>query len=264
MAFLIILLIVAFLARRIFVFVGPGEAGILYRPLSTGTVIDFVYPEKLHIVNPINTMYIYNVREQVVNHEFFVLSIAGMPIKLSIAVRFKPQYNTLGLLHRDIGPDYVYTVILPHIESVLRRNIGRRTAEEIYTNKEGVLTDILVLAAFEVGKNYVEAKDILIRSLELPETVRQAIEDKLVQEQLFRSYEFRIQAATEEARRRKIEAQGISDYQAIITQTLTPSLLTWEGIQATHELAKSQNAKIVIFGQGDASLPIIMGGGLAR
>jgi len=244
---------------RILIVIKPGEAGVLYRMLSSGTVTDHIYAEGLHVINPLNTMYIYDTRVQIVFHDFEVLTKSGLPIKLSLAVRFQPIYELLGVLHQQVGPDYPDKIILPQIESVLRRNIGGYTPEDIYTNKEGVLSKIITLALEEVGRKFIYVDNIIIRSVELPESVRKSIELKLVHQQEFLAYGFKLKTEAEEAKRKKIEAKGVEAYQRIITPTLSDKLIKWQGIQATLELAKSPNSKVVVIGSGKNGLPIILG-----
>lgn len=258
-SFLLLILVFIILWSRILIVVKPGEAGVLYRMLTTGTVTDHIYPEGLHILMPLNRMYIYDTRVQIQFHEFDVLTSSGLPIKLSIAVRFQPIYELLGLLHQQVGPDYPNKIILPQIESVLRRNIGNYTPEDIYTNREGVLSKIITLALEEVGRKFIHVDEIIIRSVELPESVRSSIEAKLVSQQQFLAYNFKLKTEEEEAKRKRIEALGIEVYQRIITPTLNDKLIQWQGIQATLELAKSSNSKVVVIGSGKNGLPIILG-----
>ena len=256
---LVLMLVFVLLWSRILIVVKPGQAGVLYRMLSTGTVTDHIYPEGLHILQPLNTMYIYDTRVQIVLHQFDVLTSSGLPIKLSLAVRYQPIYELLGVLHQQVGPDYANKIILPQIESVLRRNIGRYTPEDIYTNREGVLSKIITLALEEVGKKYIQVDDIIIRSVELPDTVKKSIEDKLISEQQLLSYQFKLKTEEEESKRKLTEAAGIRAYQATIAETLTDRMIQWQGIQATTELAKSPNSKVIVIGSSKNGLPIILG-----
>ncbi|MCX7180518.1 MAG: prohibitin family protein [Proteobacteria bacterium] len=255
---LIAVLIIIVLWSRILVVIRPGEAGVMYRMLSSGTVTDRVYTEGLHIVMPLNSIYKYDTRVQLVLHDIETLTKSGLPIKLHLAVRFQPIFELLGLLHQNVGPDYANKIILPQIESVLRRNIGNYTPEDIYTNKDGVLSNIITLALEEVGRKYIQVDDIIIRSVELPESVRASIEAKIVNEQQFLAYAFRLKTEEQEAKRKKIEAVGYEDYQTIISRSLTDKILQWEGIHATAELAKSPNAKVVVIGSGKNGLPLIL------
>ncbi|WP_353571113.1 prohibitin family protein [Candidatus Albibeggiatoa sp. nov. BB20] len=253
-------LLVVFLWPRIFITINGGEAGVLYKRFTIGTVTDYVYPEGLHIIFPWDIMHIYDARVQLVKHQFKVLTNQGLPVYLKIAIRFHPEYELIGVLHQKIGPDYVNKIIIPQIESVMRRNIGKYTPEDIYTNKEGVLSNIIVLALEETGRKYVRISDIIIRSLDLPEPVAKSIEDKLVYEEQYKSYIYILEREKQEADRKRIEAEGIKDYQRIIAETLDDKMLTWQGIKATAELSESENAKVLIFGnQGTNGLPLILG-----
>ena len=255
---LLLILVIIVLWSRILVVIRPGEAGVLYRMLTTGTVTDHVYAEGLHIVMPLNTMYKYDTRVKITLHELDVLTSSGLPIKLSLAVRYKVTYDLLGILHQQVGPDYPNKIILPQIESVLRRNIGQYTPKDIYTNRAGVLSKIISLALEEVGRRFIQVDDIIIRSVQLPEGVQKSIETKLVNEQQFLAYKFRLKMEAEEATRKGIEAEGIAAYQKIISKTLNDKLVQWQGIQATLELAKSPNSKVIVIGAGKAGLPIIL------
>lgn len=256
--FLAMVLLFVVLWSRILVVIKPGEAGVLYRMLTSGTVTDQVYTEGLHVVMPLNTMYKYDTRVQVIFHDIEVLTKSGLPIKLHLAVRFQPIFELLGLLHQNVGGDYANKIILPQIESVLRRNIGNYTPEDIYTNKDGVLSNIITLALEEVGRKYIQVDDIIIRSVELPESVRASIETKIVNEQQYLAYDFKLKTEEQEAKRKKIEASGLDEFQKIISRSLSEEVLKWQGIRATTELAKSQNAKVVVIGSGQNGLPIIL------
>jgi regulator of protease activity HflC (stomatin/prohibitin superfamily) len=254
---LIAALIFAFFWQRIIIKIESGEAGILFRVFS-GTQIEKVYEEGVHIFSPLDTLYIYEIRKQVAYHDFDVISNKGLIIGLSLAIRYRPEYELLGVLHQQIGPDYLNRVILPQIESVMRKQLGNYTAEQIYTNEAGLLTNAILTALDEVGRNYVEVEDIIIRSITLPPKLVKAIEDKLEQEEFMKSYEFRQQTAQKEADRLAIEAKGIQNYHTIVDQSLTESILLHKGIEATEALAKSPNAKVVVIGGGKNGLPIIL------
>jgi len=255
---LIMIMTVVFFWNAIVITIRPGQAGILFGRFS-GTNIDHVYGEGLHLINPLDTLYIYEMRKQIAFHEFDVISIKGLTIHISLAIRYRPEYELLGILHQSIGPDYLDRVIIPQIESVMRKQLGNYTAEEIYTNEKGLLTQAILTALEEVGRNYVEVEDIIIRSINLPEDLVTSIEEKLQQEELMKSYEFRIQTAEKEAQRLEIEAKGINDYQKIIGESLTEAILLNKGIEATQALSLSKNAKIVVIGSGKNGLPIILG-----
>ncbi|GAB6040675.1 prohibitin family protein [Endothiovibrio diazotrophicus] len=258
-ALIIFLLVFIFYFKSILVIVGPGEGAVLYRLFFGGTVTDQVFGEGLHFVAPWNRMYVYNTRIQTKRHEFRILTNRGLPITLTLAVRYRPQYDMLGVMHQQVGQYYVDTIVIPQIESVLRKNIGKQDPEVVYSNKGGILNDIILRAIEEVSRKFVVIDDIIIRTVELPEDVRGAIEEKLVEEQKELAYEFKLKRARQEAARKKIEAEGIRDYQKTIAETLDDKQLRWKGIEATRELSTSENAKVVVIGAGEDGLPIILG-----
>lgn len=256
---LLLVLLSALLWRRIFVSIEPGEAGVLYR-FFTGTVTERVYGEGLHVIPPWDTMVSYETRLQVAMHAFDVLSVRGLLVHLEVAIRYQPYVDQLGLLHQRIGPEYAGRVVVPQTESVLRRELSRYASEQIYTNEGGLLSASVQLARDEIGRNFVNVEDIVIRSIDLPERVISAIESKLQQRQLLASYYFRLRTAMEEAERKRAEASGIRDFQAKVNTSLTPRLLRHEGIRAARDLAISDNSKVIIIGSEEDGLPLMPGG----
>lgn len=256
---LIITLVFVVFFNRIVISIHTGEAGVLYHRFTSGTDTDYIYPEKIHFIWPWDIMTVYQVRTQAINHDLVVLTNSGLPITLKLSTRFHPDYEMLGFLHQKVGPDYANRIVIPQIESVLRKKIGELTAEDIYANKEGVLNKIMWLAIEETSRNYVVVEDIIIRTIELPEAIKNAIEQKLVEEQRLAKYQFMLQVEKKEAERKEIEAEGIKNYQSVISQTLSDKLLKWQGVNATLELAKSPNSKVVIVGASKDGLPLILG-----
>ncbi len=254
----ILVILTVLLWQRMVITVYAGEAGVLFRRFS-GIEIDRIYQERVHIISPLDIMTVYETRNQLALHEFDVLSVKGLRIHLAIAIRYRPMYDMLPTLHQKIGPDYLQRIVLPQIESVMRKQLGKYNADQIYINENGLLNKAIVMAINEVGRNYVVVDDVIIRSLTLPDNIVTAIEDKLAQQEYMRSYEFRLQTAAKEAQRKISEARGINQAQRIIGESLTPEILAFEGIKATQELAKSQNAKIVVIGSGKNGLPLILG-----
>jgi prohibitin 1 len=251
---LLLLLLAIFLWNRVVVVIPPGQAGVLFR-LFSGTEVDRVYGEGLYLISPLNTMNPYETRKQVALHEFEVLTAKGLSVKLSLAIRYQPEVEMLGVLHQRIGPDYAQRVIIPQVESVMRKQLGQYVAEDIYTNKDGLLTRAILAALDEVGRNYIQVEDIIIRSIQLPDKLKAAIEDKLTQEEMLKSYEFRMETARKEAERLMIEAEGHKKHNAIVAETLTDKVLQREQIAAMRDLAKSPNAKTLILGGGQAGAP---------
>ncbi|CAK8715733.1 Band 7 domain-containing protein [Candidatus Electronema halotolerans] len=252
---------VIILWNRMFIWIEAGEAGVMYRPFWGGTETVRVYPEGFLVINPFNTMAIYDARVQIIRHEFDVLTSSGLPVTLKLAVRYRPIFELLGVLHQRIGPDYPNKIILPQIESVLRKGLGVHVAEDIYTNKGHLLTTLVKNAIDEVGQKYVIVDDIIIREIVLPKQIKDAIEEKLVHEQVLQSYVFRLETARREAEKKEIESLGIQKYAENISKTMDDKVLHWHGVQATLELASSPNAKVVIIGGGKDGLPLMLNAG---
>ncbi|MBD1544674.1 prohibitin family protein [Roseibium aggregatum] len=248
----------ALLWNRIVITVHSGEAGVLYRWVS-GTEMNRIYGEGLHVIWPWNRMYIYNVRLQTKERNYTMLTQGGLPIDLQIAVRYRPDLRLLPLLHVTVGPEYLDKVVFPETEAVLRRAVGQYTPEQVYTSKRGFLESIVVSSLTNVEDRYVIVDDVLVRSVELPPAVRLAVERKLTLSEEEKAYKYRIGIEHKEAERKKIEAEGIRKYQDIIKQSLTEDLLRWQGVQATKDLATSPNSKTVVIGSGKDGLPLILG-----
>ena len=157
--------------------------------------------------------------------------------------------------------NFLESIIKPEIRSVTREVIGNYLPEELYsTKREAIEDEIYALTKVNIEAKYLRLDAILIRDVTLPTTLRTAIEQKLKQEQESLEYEFKIDKARKEAERKEIEANGIAKFQKIVNRTITPQLLKWKGVEATQEIAKSDNAKVIVIGNGDGDLPIILGG----
>ncbi len=256
---LLMTITIAFFLDNMVITIKSGETGVLYRRFHSGTVTQYVYPEQVHFILPWNKMYIYTTRVQTVKHELTVLTNKGLPLTLFLNIRYRPDYDMLGMLHKRIGPDYVNRTLLPEIESVLRKRLGQIDPEDVYTNKMGVLTKIMFIAIEEMISHHVIVEDIIIRKIQLPEKIRNAIENKLVEQQILETYIYKLKVEEQEAKRKGIEAKGIKDYQKIIAETLSDKLIKWQGVQATLKLAESENAKVVIIGGGKDGIPVILG-----
>ncbi len=272
--------VVAIFWQSIFIKIGPGEAGVLYRLFFGGTVteaetrladgelIEVVtpkttyYKEGLRVIFPWDTMYIYNLRLQQVPDSFFVLSKDGLAIKVEVSIRFRPEKAVLGLLHQRIGPDYIERVVKPDVQSVCRYVFGQYTPEEIYDTQGFITESIKQEARAQLAAHYVYLDDVLLRGVTLPPTVALAIESKLRAQQVLEEYQYRVESEKKEAERKSIEAGGILKFQDTVMSNLPDfeQYLRYKGIEATLELAKSPNSKIVIIGGGEDRLPIILDG----
>jgi regulator of protease activity HflC (stomatin/prohibitin superfamily) len=254
--FLIILFICVYFINNIFVIIYPGEAGVKYLLFFGGTVVDKVYPEGFHLMWPWDKMYKYNVRVQQIAHEFDVLSKNGLKVHLYISVRYYPEYDLLGVLHQKVGPDYAETVIIPEIEQVLRLIIGQMDAEEIYTTGRSIIEKSLNEATEQVAQRFIIVDNVIIKKIVLPEQVEKAIQNKMEEKQIAEAHIYKIEKQQREAERKRIEAEMMKEYNDIVNTSLTPEILEWMAIQATLELSKSENSKVVVVGSGKRGLPI--------
>lgn len=254
---LIVLFAVVFFWRHIVHTVNPGEAAVSWRRFS-GTEIDKVYLEGTHFIWPWNKIYIYDLRVQKVDTKVPVLSTDGLEINIDVTIRYRAEERTLPQLHQQVGPDYADRIVLPHVVSAVREVFGRYRPEQLYTLRTDDVHDQLMTRASKgTRERFTLIDDVIISRIELPESVQNAIQAKLAQEQEALAYEYRLVTERREAQRKKIEATGISDFQKAVTPGITQQYLQWRGIEATLELAKSNNAKLVIVGGRDG-LPIIL------
>jgi regulator of protease activity HflC (stomatin/prohibitin superfamily) len=205
-------------------------------------------------------MYLYDTRVQQNEHEMEALTQEGLKVQLRISTRYYPELTTVGVLHQRVGPDYVEKVVIPEVESNIRVQIGHLKINEIFT-PDTVLIQKLVNDTIEkMEHNYITIQDINILSVTLPTSVQNAIEKKIEYKELAEAYEYRIKGELLEAQRKEIEAKGIKIYNETISQSLTPDILKWQGIQATVSLSTSNNSKIIVIGNNSKEMPIILGG----
>jgi regulator of protease activity HflC (stomatin/prohibitin superfamily) len=256
---LILLFFVIFFWNQMVISIHPGQLGVLYKRLGAGTVVDTVYREGLHIIFPFNAMYIYDVRKQQFNDAIEVLTLDGLTLRVQYTVRYYLDKDTLPLLHQRVGPDYVKVVVKPDVRSIIRTVFGQYKPEEIYTSQKAIQERISDLAKVRLAARFVALDDVPIESITLPTRISQAIEAKMVQQQIDAEYDFRLSITKKEAERQRIESDGTRVYNDTVNKSLTPAVLEWQGILATRELAKSPNAKVVVIGAGKSGLPIILG-----
>lgn len=256
---LLMSLLLLFFFDRIVISIHPGELGVLWRRLGAGTVIETVYREGVHVILPFNKMYVYNVRKQQYSDTIDVLTLDGLTVKVQYTARYYLEKDTLPLLHQRVGPDYVNVVVRPDVRSVIRTLFGQYKPEDIYTSQKAIQERISELSKVTLAARFVTLDDLPIEKITLPAKISEAIEAKMVQQQREGEYVYRLSTARKEAERLRIEADGLGLYNDTVNRSLTPSILQWHGIQATQELAKSPNSKVVVIGAGKSGLPIILG-----
>lgn len=258
-AVLLFFLVLLFFFDRTVISIQSGQRGVLWRWLGAGTVIDTVYPEGVHLILPFNKMFIYNIRKQQFSDAIDVLTVDGLTVRVKYTVRYYLEPATLPLLHQFVGPDFVNVAIRPDVRSVVRTLFGQYKPEEIYTSQKAIQLLFSEKSKVHLAARFVKIDDVPIESITLPASISKAIEEKMVQQQREGEYVYRLSIAQKEAERLQIESEGIRTYNETVNKSLTTSVLKWEGIRATRELAKSSNAKVVVIGSGQSGLPIILG-----
>jgi len=257
---IIILVAVVILFSKSTVTIGPGEGGVLFETLGDGINTETSYGEGFHIVAPWNRMIIRKVRQQSISDEMNVLSVNGLEVKVNGTIWYEPELSNLGKLIKTKGEDYERELLDPAINAAARSVVGRYTPEQLYSSKRDVIEqEILDEVQLVLKDQYLSVKRVLVEDVKLPSTIRIAIETKLKQEQESLEYEFRLSKAKKEAERQKIDAEGKAVANQILSASLTDKILQEKGIDATLELAKSQNSKVVVIGSGKDGLPIILG-----
>lgn len=239
-------------------------------PAEPQTQLDVTYHEGTHLKWPWDRVYPYDIRLQEVTTLFQALSSDGLAVTLSISIRWMLVETDLGHLHKEIGPDYIKKMLMPTLSSVVRHEIAQRSSLELFSRaridmEASVLERMkqnmtLRYRPMDIRESYVVVEDILFAGVILPASVEGAINDKLIAQQKSDTYKYRISSERQESERKAIEAEGIRAFQATVNSSISSGYLQWKGIDATLELAKSNNAKVVVIGGGKDGMPIILGG----
>lgn len=188
-----------------------------------------------------------------------VLTNDGLEVTMDLTVLYRLNQNDAPRLLKETGANYQDKIIRPLARTKIRDNAVRFDAVALYSQKRELFQNLIttdIESSFK--KRGIILENILIRNISLPAAVRSTIEQKIQAEQEAQKMQFVLQKELQEAERKRVEAQGISDYQNKISASLTPQLIQYEQINAYKELAKSANAKIIVMGKGDA--PIIING----
>ena len=258
-AFILFFLFIV-LTNTTFLTIQPGEKGVLFERFSGGIDKENIYGQGFHIIAPWNKMIIYDVRLKENLEKMQALSKNGLTIECELSYWYQPEPDKIGYLHEEIGNKFHDQIIKPEIRSATREVIGKYLPEELYSTKREAIQDEIFQSTKEnVGIKNLILDAVLIREVQLPQTLKDAIELKLEQEQESLAYEFRLEKARQEAERQRIEAEGKAAAYNIISASLTDKILREKGIEATTKLAESQNSKMVIIGSGEDGLPVILG-----
>jgi regulator of protease activity HflC (stomatin/prohibitin superfamily) len=218
-----------------------------------------------------------DLRLQSFTESYNAISSDGVSLTAAVNVRFRLQRDAVPVLHQAIGPNYKQVLVQPGIGSLTREVMAQYTAEQVYsTARQEIQDKIRNLAEARLSEKMMEHEgeeesyrvsmretiilyDILVAGIELPAAIVAAINRKTEQYYIAEEYKFRVEREKRESERKKIEAEGIRDFQQIVSQGISESYLRWRGIEATLQLSQSTNSKVVVIGSGKDGLPIILG-----
>jgi regulator of protease activity HflC (stomatin/prohibitin superfamily) len=253
----LVILLVAILVFASMAYVPPGHVGVL---TSFGRVTDNILPEGTHFVSPFKINHVITVRTQSQEEHTSTPSSEGLNLEMDTSLIYHLNPDKAADVFKHIGSQYAGTLIEPTLRSAIRDTTAGHSANTLYSSQRKEVEDEIkktLQASLEPRGIVIE--NILLRDIQLPHTLRASIETKQQAEQESLAMSFRLQKERQEADRKRIEAQGIHDFQQIVAQGISPQLLQWKGIEATETLAKSPNTKIIVIGNTKTGLPLVIG-----
>ncbi len=225
-----------------------------------GRVTGETLPEGMHVINPLKSSNIMSIRTQEIKESASVPSSEGLVMALDTSLIFHLNPEKAAEVYQKIGPNYRNVVIEPNLRAAIRETTASHSANALYSGeREKVAREIYGILKSQLEPRGVGVESVLLRDIQLPAALKQSIEAKQQAEQESLAISFRLQKERQEADRKRIEAEGIRDFQHTVAQGISPELLTWKGIEATEKLADSKNSKIIVIGSNKNGLPIIMG-----
>ncbi len=227
-----------------------------------GSVSSSTLSPGIGLVLPLTSVVRMSVQTQEIKEVADVPSQEGLILSLEASLLFQLDPAKAVDIYRTVGSDYIGTIVEPQFRSALREITASYEAKALYSaEREKIAGEILELFKRIAGERGIMVQQVLLRKIGLPVVVANAIQEKLRREQEAEQMKFVLQKEQQEAERKRIEAQGIADFQRIVAQGISPQLLEWKGIEATEKLAASANSKIVVIGNSKTGLPLILGGG---
>jgi regulator of protease activity HflC (stomatin/prohibitin superfamily) len=257
----ILIFIVMAISSSLFYTINATQRAVIFHKFSSeGLNKDNVIQPGVHMKAPWNDVFIYDVQETSRDENMDVLDKSGLSIHVDVSVRFKPISEKIGYIYEKYNTAYIEVLVVPEVRSAVRQVMGRYTAEEIYSTKRAEVEATIKAESEKILEaSNVTMVALLIRSIQLPEQIRVAIESKLQQQQEALAYQFRLDKEKSEAERKRIAAEGEARANNIVNSSLSDKLLKMRGIEATLELSKSPNSKVVIVGSSKDGLPLILG-----
>jgi regulator of protease activity HflC (stomatin/prohibitin superfamily) len=275
---MLVMLVAVVLFPHAAVTVPSGHAGVLWKRFGGGTVLDprQIKDEGLHLIWPWNELFLYDLRLQSVTETYNAISSDGVSLIATMNIRFRLQRAATPVLHQAIGPNYLQLLVRPGIGSLTREVMSQHNAEQVYsTARQEIQDKIRSLSQDRLSEKMMEREgdapyrvslsdtvilyDTLVYGIELPALVVNAINRKIEQYYISEEYKFRVEREKRESERKKIEAEGVREFQQVVSQGISDSYLRWRGIEATLQLSQSTNSKVVIVGSAKDGLPLILG-----
>ena len=251
---LVLLLILLFASV---VSVPTGHVGVL---TLFGRVTGETLGEGMHVINPLKSVQRLSIQTQSVKESASVPSNEGLILALDTSLLFHLDRSKAAEVYQKVGANYAEKIVEPTLRAAIRAATSAHTANALYTNaRELVQQQIQEELSAQLAPRGVLIENVLLRDVQLPAMLKSSIEAKQQAEQDALRMSFILQKEKQEAERKRIEAQGIADFQKIVTQGISPQLLEWKGIEATEKLATSSNSKVVVVGNTKNGLPLILG-----
>jgi regulator of protease activity HflC (stomatin/prohibitin superfamily) len=238
--------------------VRTGHVGVV---TVFGRVTGRTLTEGIHVVNPVANVTELSIKTLEVKEHAAVPSKEGLTMGLEASLLYHLDPARAGEVFQQIGPNYAEVLLQPTFRSAMRAITAGNTAASLYSDaRESIARLIQEDVARQVAARGIIVENVLLRDLQLPDTLKHAIEAKQQAQQEAQRMEFVLQREKQEAERKRVEATGIKDFQDIVSQGISDKLLEWKGIEATMELVKSQNAKVIVVGNSKNGLPLIYAG----
>jgi regulator of protease activity HflC (stomatin/prohibitin superfamily) len=201
-----------------------------------------------------------SIQTQTIKESASVPSSEGLVMNLDTSLIYHLNPDKAAEVFQRIGANYENVVVEPTLRASIRESTASHSANALYTGeREMVAKQIYDQLVGQLNQRGLIVESVLLRDIQLPQTLKASIEAKQQAEQEALAMNFRLQKEKQEAERKRIEAGGIRDFQQIVAQGISPALLEWKGIEATENLAKSGNAKVVVIGNNKNGLPLILG-----
>jgi prohibitin 1 len=236
--------------------VPTGHVGVL---TLFGKVTGDVLGEGIHLINPLKSVQKLSIQTQSVKESANTPSNEGLMLALDTSLLFRLDKSKAAQVYQTVGENYAEKIVEPTLRSAIRGSTSSHTANALYTNaRDLVQQQIQDELTAQLAPRGIIVEAVLLRDVQLPAMLKSSIEAKQQAEQDALRMNFILQKEKQEAERKRIEAQGIADFQKIVAQGISPQLLEWKGIEATEKLAASSNSKVVIVGNTRNGLPLVL------